>query len=324
MSTTLYIATEHGLVTFEQQDGSWTERGGALTGEHLTGITARQGALLVGTRDGVQRSVDGGQSWWPMNEGLTERHVRWLTYHPDGSGRALVGTEPASIFVARDVDEGWHACPEVANLRDANGWYLPYSPEAGCVRGFAFQDDRGYAAVEQGGVLRSDNRGETWALVEGSDGKPVHSPPEGNIQNDVHSIAIHPSSPNRVAAPTGGGFYTSVDGGRSWTELYDCYVRAVWLDPGYPGHMVLGPASGVDRNGRIEETINGGDTWHPIMNGLDDPWPHHMVERFTQVNDVLVAVLSNGQVISSSLNTWAWTELLPSVQGANAAVALTI
>ena len=324
MSATPYIATDHGIVIFEQTTEGWEERGGGLTGQHITSITTQQGAILAGTRDGVQRSTDGCGTWWPVNDGLTEHHIRWITLHPDGSGRAFAGTEPAAIFVTKDLGDTWQACPEVSDLRDAHGWYLPYSPEAGAVRGFAFQGSRGYAAVEQGGVLRTDDYGESWSLVEGSDGKPVHTPPEGNIQNDVHSIAIHPGDPNRVAAPTGGGFYTSVDGGRSWTELYDCYCRAVWLDPNYPGHMVLGPADGVDRVGRIEETENGGQTWTRIMDGLEVSWAEHMVERFLQVDDVLLAVLSNGQLLSSPLNQWAWAEILPPVQGVNAVATLAL
>ena len=109
---------------------------------------------------------------------------------------------------------------------------LPYSPEAGCVRGFAFHGERAYAAVEVGGVLRSDDGGETWRLAEGSDGNPdLDGPPEPFVYPDVHSIDVHPSSPDLVFAPTGGGFYRSIDGGRTWTLLYDCYCRAAWIDP---------------------------------------------------------------------------------------------
>ena len=40
------------------------------------------------------------------------------------------------------------------------------------------------------GVLRSDDAGENWRLVEGSDGNPdLEGPPEPLIYPDVHSIA---------------------------------------------------------------------------------------------------------------------------------------
>ena len=128
---------------------------------------------------------------------------------------ALVGTEPAAIHCWMG-NGPWRECPEVAQLRDALGWWLPYSPEAGCVRGFAFHGDRVYAAVEVGGLLRSDDGGRTWGLVEGSSGDP-RAMAEGGIHPDVHSVAVHPSSPDLVLAPTGGGFYQSEDGGGRWS-----------------------------------------------------------------------------------------------------------
>jgi hypothetical protein len=250
--------------------------------------------------------------------------VRWVTYDPDGSGRAYAGTEPALIFVTHAGQTAWRACQEVAELRDELGWYLPYSPEAGCVRGFAFHGTRGYAAVEQGGLLRSDNRGESWQLVEGTDGVPKKPDDETMIHPDVHAVVAHPSSPNTVMAPTGGGFYVSRDGGAHWQQRYDCYCRAIWVDPGRPDHMILGPADGVDKQGRIEETINAGQTWEPRMDGLDDIWPNHMAERFLQVEDTLLAVLSNGALISAELDTLAWRPVIPAIQDVNAVDVLII
>jgi photosystem II stability/assembly factor-like uncharacterized protein len=215
----------------------------------------------------------------------------------------------------------WRACPEVAALRDRHGWFLPYSPEAGCVRGFAFHGRRAYAAVEVGGVLRSDDGGETWRLAEGSDGKPdLNGPPEPLVYPDVHSIYTHPSSPDLVFAPTGGGFYVSHDGGKSWALRYDCYCRAVWVDPADPLHLVLGPADNVDANGRIEVTRDGGSTWEPASTGLKVPWRRHMVERFVPVDDELLAVLSNGELWAAPLATLSWRHILSDVT-AIAAVA---
>ena len=105
--------------------------------------------------------------------GLSDRHVRWMAYHPEQSDFELAGTEPAGIFISRDGGESWRECPEVAEMRHRFRWYLPYSPEAGCVRGFAHHGDRAYAAVEVGGVLVSQDGGETWTLAQGSPG--VHT-----------------------------------------------------------------------------------------------------------------------------------------------------
>jgi hypothetical protein len=322
MNGLLAVAGAYGLSIFERGKDAWQDAGGALTGYHFTSVTGGD-YLLAGTTDGIFRSADLGQTWWEANAGLTNRHVRWLACHPDQPELAFAGTEPAAIFVSNDGGENWRECPEVVGLRERYGWYLPYSPEAGCVRGFAFHGMRVYAAVEQGGLLRSNDRGGSWQLVRGSTGDPYAPIPEAFIHPDVHSVVVHPSSPDQVFAPTGGGLYYSNDGGTTWELLYRCYCRAVWIDPVRPGHLILGPADFVDSNGRIEESIDGGKTWEPIMRGLQARWPRHMVERFVQVEDELLAVLSDGQLLAASLETLAWRRLLPAAQGVMAVTYLS-
>jgi hypothetical protein len=133
------------------------------------------------------------------------------------------------------------------------------------------------------------------------------------IHPDVHSVVVHPSSPDLTFAPTGGGFYRSNDGGKTWVRLYDCYCRAVWADPADPNHLLLGPADSVDSNGRIEETVDGGRTWRLASTGLQVPWPRHMVERFVQVGSELLAALSNGHLLAAPLETLTWRRILPQV-----------
>jgi hypothetical protein len=171
-----------------------------------------------------------------------------------------------------------------------------------------------YAAIEVGGVLVSDDGGETWNMVEGSDGKPDLNRDVGTmIHADVHSIAVHPTSSDIVTAATGGGLYRSIDGGRTWKNLYDCYIRAMWVDPNDAQHIIAGPADGVSRNGRIEESFDGGRIWKPASQGMKVPWPRHMVERFVQVGDHLFAILSNGELILKPLKEVRWQRVLPEI-----------
>lgn len=313
----IYLATDNGLVVCEQED-EWRIVHRGLEGKRVTSLTAQEGTLLVGTTEGVFRTADNGQSWVEASAGLSHRHVRWLSYHPDVAGLAFAGTEPAAVFITRDGGAAWRECREVSTLREQHGWFLPYSPEAGCVRGFAFHGARGYAAAEVGGVLRSDDSGASWRLAEGSDGNPsFEGPPEPLVYPDVHSIHVHPSSADLVDAPTGGGFYRSSDGGRTWELLYDCYCRAVWTDPADPAHLILGPADGVSSNGRIEESRDGGHTWSLASDGQEVPWRRHMVERFVQTGSALFAVLSNGEVLSTELSALRWKKVFAEVRKVN-------
>jgi photosystem II stability/assembly factor-like uncharacterized protein len=323
MEQLLVLATANGIVIAQPKDGGWREIRRGLDGEYATSIIAREGVILAGTRRGVFRSDDLGQTWQSASEGLESPQVRWLAFHPQISDREFAGTEPAGIFVSHDGGGSWRSCPEVEVLRAQFSWSLPYSPEAGCVRGLAFSGSRGYAAVEDGCVLLSDDYGETWQLAPGSRGGADHLPQPSRIHSDVHSIGIHASSPDRVAAPTGGGFYLSDDGGRTWANRYaSCYCRAVWWDPQDADHLILGPADGVDRNGRIEETRDGGQTWSSASSGLEVPWRYHMVERFSQAGDQLLAVLSNGELIASPLDKLEWELALAGVGGVTAVTAM--
>jgi photosystem II stability/assembly factor-like uncharacterized protein len=316
MDNILILATTGGAVVFERDGGGWRELSRGPEGVNVTSAIAREGVILAGTTRGVLRSDDLGQTWYEASAGLAHRHVRWMACHPDISDFEFAGTEPAAIFVSRDGAETWRTCPEVEQLRDMLQWGLPYSPEAGCVRGFAFHGRRAYAAVEVGGVLRSDDGGATWRMAsEVAYREPL-------IHPDVHSVAVHPSSPDLVFAPTCGGLYRSDDGGARWERLYACYCRAVWVDQADPDHIILGPADSVDRNGRVEETRDGGRTWVPASFGLDAPWRRHMVERFTQIGEELLAVLSNGELHAAPLATLEWRRLLPGVQRVNAAATM--
>jgi photosystem II stability/assembly factor-like uncharacterized protein len=320
MDQFLFLATRQGLVTIERHGAGWRETARSLRDHAVTCVIAREGVVLAGTTDGIFRSDDLGGTWRETSSGLATRHVRWMAFHPDVSDLEFAGTEPAQIFVSHDGGSTWRACPEVRGLRDAHRWFLPYSPEAGCVRGFAFNGERAYAAVEVGGVLRSDDRGETWRLAEGSTGSPdLEGPPAPFIYPDVHSLAVHPSSPDLVFAPTGGGFYRTTDGGRTWQLLYDCYARGVWVDPADANHMVLGPADNVESSGRIEETGDGGQAWHEVS--TQTPWPAKMVERFEQVGRDLFAVLSSGELMVAPIATLEW-RFLPTMGQVNAVTAM--
>lgn len=324
MADSLLLATQTGLVLAERAGDTWRETRRALAGQPLTSVIAREGVILVGSRAGVQRSDDLGRTWQPANTGLTQPYVRWLAYHPDLSDFEVAGTEPAGLFVSRDGAATWRACPEVEALRDQHGWFLPYSPGAGCVRGFAFAGARAYAAVEVGGVLRSDDHAATWQLVPGSDGSPdLGGPPAPFIYPDLHSLVTPTAAPDTVLAATGGGFYRSDDAGATWDLRYECYVRAVWVDPADAAHILLAPAEDVGARGTITVSRDGSRTWQPAAAGLSVPWPHDMVERFVPAGGELLAVLAGGRVFASPVGRWQWQPLLPDAGHVTAAWLLT-
>jgi hypothetical protein len=323
VTDTLYLATHDGLAICQREHYSWQVVDRVLKGHHVTSLTTWGAIIVAGTTVGIHRSEDVGQHWRSVNQGLTSPHIRWLARDPALPDRVFAGTEPAGIFVSQGGTEPWRARPEVAALRDQYRWMLPYSPQAGCVRGFAFHGQRLYAAVEVGGVLRSDDGGEHWGLAAGSDGNPdMQGPPEPFVYPDVHDIAVHPSDPDLVFAATGGGLYRSRDGGATWDLLYDCYCRALWLDPKDPDHIIFGPADYVGAVGRIEASRDGGQTWQLASGDLEVPWPHTLPERMSQVGHELVTILDDRRVLIAPLDTQQWRFILDEVTGVNGVAAV--
>ena len=47
--------------------------------------------------------------------------------------------------------------------------------------------------------------------------------------------------------------------------------------------------------------------------GMEVPWAQHMVERFVQVGEELLAVLSNGELWATLPDKASWHRILPDV-----------
>jgi photosystem II stability/assembly factor-like uncharacterized protein len=307
----LYLGTDDGLAVFEGQEEAWRPRYVRLQGQQVAAVAVSGKTLWAGTTSGLWRSLDGGGSWSRTNPEPHEPHVRALDVDADSSDAdspemVLVGTEPAAIWVSRDGGTAWAEAPDVARLRDEHGWSLPYSPAAGCIRGFAIAGERVYAAAEVGGVLRSDDAGATWRLLGGG----VHA--------DVHDLAGYKRDPDTVYAATGGGRYRSRDGGQSWELIGDGYTRAVWVDPERPETVLTGPARYVGAMGRIERSNDGGDTWALAADGFKVPMSD-MIERFAGAGSHVLAVTSSGALYTAKRGVWMWHLLdlgLPPVRAA--------
>ncbi len=85
--------------------------------------------------------------------------------------------------------------------------------------------------------------------------------------------------------------------------------------------LYMATANGVSHNGRIEESHDGGQTWHLASKGMQVPWPQHMVERFYQSNEELLALLSDGELWSTRLEAIEWHPILPDIKEITAIAA---
>ena len=59
----LYLATRNGFVRAEGENGRFEPTLRSLDGRFCTSIIAREGVILLGTREGIWRSDDLGETW---------------------------------------------------------------------------------------------------------------------------------------------------------------------------------------------------------------------------------------------------------------------
>lgn len=108
--------------------------------------------VFVATRPGVYFSSMMGESWRPLNGGLTDPDVVALSEGRDGAiyARTLL----RRVFRLDDPDGEWK---EVASPSTKTVWALTASPRDGAL----------YAATDGDGLLVSRDAGQSWAAVEG-------------------------------------------------------------------------------------------------------------------------------------------------------------
>lgn len=315
-------------VVIGSADGVYRLNGGnperlGVDGERIWAIhawkTGDATTILAGSYgNGIFRSTDSGASWQQANDGLTATALRTIQPDPANQSAILCGTEPARGFRSTDGGQSWHELDAIAALPTVAEWYLPYSPRAGAIRNFYSppgNPQRMLGSIEVGGLLNSANGGETWELID--------------IQpdDDIHYITGHPEDPNLLYAALGwasltkdrkredppalGGIGRSRDGGKTWQKLHSDYTRAVIVPPTRTDLLLAGPAKKVGAQGRIEVSSDGGDSWQPAGDGIENPMDD-MVEVFTAAPDGSIwAVCSRGRLLKAVPGEWRWKSALP-------------
>ncbi len=128
-----------------------------------------------------------------------------------------------------------------------------------------------YMGVNDGGVWKSTDFGQTWQPI--FDDQPTGS---------IGSIAIAPSDPNiiyggsgeglqRPDLSTGDGIYKSTDGGKTWQHLGlrdGQQIPAIAIDPHDPNRVfaaVLGHPYGPNQERGVFRSTDGGATWQKVL-----------------------------------------------------------
>ncbi|MFL7813932.1 MAG: WD40/YVTN/BNR-like repeat-containing protein [Anaerolineales bacterium] len=198
---------------------------------------------------GILKSIDGGRTWFQINNGLNNLYVGSLYMHPEDPDILLAGTgnnqyyQGGGVYLTRNGGESWQ---------------LVYDAGEGNINSVEFMDAQPEIAYagNPAEILRSQDGGQTWERMTPGDGWGS----EGVRGGFPIDFQVDPRDPDRIFANNyGGGNFLSEDGGRTWMVASSGYtgaqVRALAIHPEYPGVLYAAARSG------IFATPDGGSSW---------------------------------------------------------------
>ncbi|MGH7932659.1 MAG: WD40/YVTN/BNR-like repeat-containing protein [Candidatus Binataceae bacterium] len=281
-SREILVATVDGIVTLERPGGmpgsQWRIAKRTLHGSHISAIIAPEpDFVLAGIfKGGLMLSRDGGSTWERRDSGIIHNDIYSLAAtRLGGRLRLFAGTEPAHFYASDDRGLNWREMPALRAVPGVPRWTFPAPPHIGHVKYISIAPDDPatvYACIEQGGMLKSTDAGETWNELAGFD-------------DDVHRMLIPPHNPKRMYLVSGIGMYVSDDGGGSWERRTDHdspvggYPDQLAFVPSRPDLMIASGAKdspGAWRTtgfagSRITRSRDGGRTWEMLRGGLPSP-----------------------------------------------------
>jgi len=182
-------------------------------------------------RDMLARTTDGGRTWTDITPAAARDEEIWaLAASPAVKNLVFAGASHARLFRSTDGGGTFTECTAFLKIPGRDRWSFPPPPHIPHVRSISF-DPRDattmYVGVEEGGVFRTRDRGETFEVL--NDG----------IYHDVHTVAVDPAESTRLYATTGAGFYLSENGGASWRRVYQ------GLNRGYTVPLLVDASAGT-------------------------------------------------------------------------------
>lgn len=262
--------------------------------------------VYVGTSDeGLFKTSDGGRNWDRLS-GVTHPRITSVAVSPV-DGALYAGTEPSSLFVSRDGGESWRELEGLKNLPSAPTWSFPPRPWTSHVRSIALSpEDPGLivAGIELGGVVRSQDGGESW-----QDQRP-------GAYADCHTLATHAATPETVYEAAGGGFAQSKDFGESWAAadegIAQRYVWGLAVDRGDPTLLYVSAAAGPGRahESKFSDAAiyrrHGATRWEPILEHLPG-FPYELAAD-PGTSGGVYAGFGDGRILYSSDAGASWDE----------------
>ncbi len=220
MTPTLRVSTRKGLFTIKKtraatEPGGWSIAQTDFLGDNVTlsFFDASSGTLYAALAHGhfgvkLHRLTIGKDADVQTEDGSDAGERNWQEIAVPQYPKRPEGIEPP-------VDEMGQVVPDSLKLI----WAL----EAGGANE-AQQNGRLWCGTIPGGLFRSDDRGDSWQMIESLWNHPdrIKWFGGGTDHPGIHSVCVDPRDPSRVAvAVSCGGVWVSEDDGASWNSRAD-------------------------------------------------------------------------------------------------------
>ena len=306
----LYAVASNGVISVAEHAGTY-ELHPVLVESRVQCLAVdphNPSTLYVGLRGlGLMVSRDAGRNWHSTN--MPAKNVFSVAVSA-ADGAVYAGCEPSQIFKSPDGD-CWFELESLRELPSQPEWSFPPRPwtsHVRCIAPHPHDPNRLLAGIELGGVMLSEDGGQSW-----QDHRP-------GAQKDAHWILWHPKDRNRAYEAAGEGPAWSRDGGRTWEaadrglDLH--YTWALAVHPYEPDTWFIsaspGPGYAHSQNNNAQAYIfrwRGDGPWHRLDESLPAPLPSMPYVLLCE-EGYLLAGLKDGRLFLSHDQGDAW-ELLP-------------
>lgn len=236
---------------------TWSSLGAGMGGR-IPKVTIDQSSsnIIYAGADvaGNFKSIDGGETWAPINSGLDSYNSGGITVD-SGDHNILYTTTLTGVYKSTDAGANWinkGILPNVDWVKgnsDDGTVSIAQSKSDRTVlyaRSWTKTDDTNTENNFDYSVYRSDNQGESWVLANG--GLP--------LDTKFFSLAIDPLNANTAYLGTEKGIYKTSDAGTSWS-IVDSLNSKI--------HTLLGYDGGVLTDTSIIKNICTADTTSPAQ-----------------------------------------------------------
>jgi len=250
----IFVGTRRDLVFVSENNGlSWTQSDSGFINPYFCpsidaiAINDSDYIFVAGYSTGVYRSLDNGQSWEMLSNGMYRYDIYTLAIDHNGFIYAGVLDGLANVLRSTDNGNSWE--------EKSNGLGHYDDP-----MGFAIDNNNHiYTATYSGDVYFTTDQGENWIQIL-------------NTSNILLSIAV--SNEGYIFA---GGwnnkFYRSYDSGYSWDTLdvsNDPNQEINSINADISGYLFAGTSGDPRFTKGIFRSSDNGENWTTVNNGLTD------------------------------------------------------